>query len=252
MDTLRKPYIGVWNIVRFNWHFYLFALLFIASLLVVMNFMSSLWQAFILILICGIIISVLITLLVSHWIYDRSNLYDFNLLSLLKKPIYKIINIHAGLDESSSILQNKFPKATFKIYDFYDPNLHTEVSIKRARKFYPPLPGTQSINTMSPPENSNVDLICLILAAHEIRNDTERIDFFKSLAKSLSKDGSIYLVEHLRDLPNFIAFNIGFFHFMTKAKWLETFKLAGLEIKYKKKTTPFVHQIILQKHGNTP
>ena len=45
-----------------------------------------------------------------------------------------ITNINAGFDETSYILDDKFPNATIKAFDFYDAEKHTEASIKRARK----------------------------------------------------------------------------------------------------------------------
>ena len=41
MDTVRKPFQGVWNIVRFNWHFYLFAFLALIILFVLATAFES-------------------------------------------------------------------------------------------------------------------------------------------------------------------------------------------------------------------
>ncbi len=69
--------------------------------------------------------------------------------------------------------------AHLQVFDFYDPHLHTEISIKRARKAYPAHPNTQSIQTSSIPlPNEVADSIFLVLAAHEIRNHAERARFF--------------------------------------------------------------------------
>ena len=51
----------------------------------------------------------------------------------------------------------------------------------------------------------------LLLAAHEIRNDEERVNFFKQLKNVLSPAGKIIVVEHQRDIYNFMAYNFPYF-----------------------------------------
>ncbi|MES2649184.1 MAG: hypothetical protein V4717_20065 [Bacteroidota bacterium] len=38
-----------------------------------------------------------------------------------------IINVHAGFDETSSLLAARYPAAFLKVFDFYDPLKHTEI-----------------------------------------------------------------------------------------------------------------------------
>ena len=91
----------------------------------------------------------------------------------------------------------------------------------------------------------------LIFAAHEIRNEEERSLFFKELARILKPGGNIVVTEHLKDLPNFMAYNIGFLHFHSKRSWLTTFKSADLILKKETKQTPFISTFILCKNGNS-
>lgn len=163
-----------------------------------------------------------------------------------------IVNIHAGFDESSHLLKHKFPEAELSVLDFYDPVKHTEVSIKRARKAYPAFPGTKAISTSQLPlAESSGDCIFLILAAHEIRNEEERLAFFTGLKHALKPDGKIIVTEHLRDLPNFMAYTIGFFHFLPESHWKKAFKDSGLHISERFRITPFINTFILTKHGPT-
>ena len=76
--------------------------------------------------------------------------------------------------------------------------------------------------------------------------------FFKELNRITKNDGQIVVVEHLQDVANFLAYNIGFFHFHTKATWLKTLYAAGLRVQKEIKITPFITTFILQKNGNTP
>jgi hypothetical protein len=51
----------------------------------------------------------------------------------------------------------------------------------------------------------------------------------------------------LRDLPNFMAYNIGYFHFLSKASWLDTFEKTQLTLKTELKITPFISTFLLEK-----
>ena len=168
--------------------------------------------------------------------------FKFSPLSIILKNSRRI--------ETSSLLKTKFPGAALFVFDFYDPKKHTEVSIKRARKAYLPFPGTQQANTNHLPLKSNsTDKIFAILSAHEIRNDDERISFFRELKRVLKPSGKIFVTEHLRDPANFMAYNFGFFHFHSKPSWLKTFHRSGLTITNEIKITPFITTFILDKNG---
>ncbi len=93
----------------------------------------------------------------------------------------QLVNINAGFDETSLLLKEKYPDSDLIVFDFYDPVKHTEISIERARKAYPQFPGTTKISTNNIPlKDNSADYIFLLLAAHEIRNDEERIDVFQT------------------------------------------------------------------------
>ncbi|RYG41354.1 MAG: methyltransferase domain-containing protein, partial [Chitinophagaceae bacterium] len=118
-----------------------------------------------------------------------------------------------------------------------------------ARKAYPLFPGTQKITTGHLPlESGSIDMAFLILAAHEIRKEQERIIFFRELHRALKPGGRIIVVEHLRDLPNFIAYTIGFLHFLSRGTWLKTFSGAGLRVDAQRKINPFINLFILEKN----
>ena len=98
MERIRKPFQGVKNIVRFNWHFYLISLLLIASVYTVNDlvFDHNIWGTMICLLV---ILSTFSTLLVSYYVYDLSDLYTFDWLKGFDRPADTIINVHAGFDE---------------------------------------------------------------------------------------------------------------------------------------------------------
>lgn len=251
MESIRKPFQGITNIVRFNWHLYVLAVLFVVTLLAVNALTDYRFLVFFLTIAVVVILAILISLAVSFYIYDLSPLYTLNWLD--EVPFNrkgKLVNINAGFDETSVLLQKKFKEAQLTVYDFYDPQKHTEISIRRARKAYPPFVGTQAISTTSLPlESGSADAIFLLLSAHEIRNSHEGDLFFKELARVVKADGKIILTEHIRDSANFLAYNIGAFHFHTRKAWLRVFRKGDFKIVKEIKITPFITTFILQKNG---
>lgn len=252
---VRKPFQGVWNVIRFNWHFYAGATIGFGMLLFTIIFLplSSVWVINTVAVL--IILPVIISLGVSYYVYDRSGLYDFHWLTDLTFPAESIIvNINAGFDETSTLLNARYPDCSLQVFDFYDPEKHTEVSIARARKAYAPFPQTIRIDTqILPLVNGSADGIFNIFSLHEIRSTSERIAFLKQQYAALSENGYCVIVEHLRDVPNFLAYNIGFLHFHSPQEWRINFKAAGFKVHRELKITPFVSVFILKKHnGSTP
>jgi ubiquinone/menaquinone biosynthesis C-methylase UbiE len=249
----RKPFQGVFNIVRFNWHFYVIALIFFAFILICQNISIGFWKFIWTILIFWIAYGVSISLVVSYFIYDFKKFYTLKWLELIQieKP-KNIININAGFDETSLIIEDKFPNSNLKILDFYDAHLTTEISIERARQVYPSHKKTKKIFIDNLPiKNAFSELIFLIFSAHEIRKPEKRIIFFKELNRILDENGKIILVEHLRDIPNFLAFNVGFFHFYSKKTWGNNLEKANLKIDSEHKLTIFTSLFIIKKNGSS-
>lgn len=240
---LRKPFQGVLNIIRFNWHFYAVALLIIILLITYTFLFSSIFNEFIQIFVVFVCLGTFTTLIASYYIYDCSDLYTLNWLNDIRvNADAKILNINAGFDETSYLLKKKYPIADLKVFDFYNPIKHTEISIERARKAYPPYLKTEIIDTnqinLDP---KSADLIFLIFAAHEIRNQQEQTLFFCQLKKTLKPNGKIIVVEHSRDFYNFLIYNFGILHFFSPNRWRTVFKDAGLNLLQRKKITPFIN-----------
>lgn len=247
MAIMRKPFQGVSNIIFFNWHFYLLGVV-VLSLIILINYLFPNQNYSLLLTIILIALApLLVSLLVSFYIYDLSDLYQLNWLEDLNGK--KTLSVNAGFDETSPIIISKYPLTALTVCDFYDPHKHTEVSIRRARKRYPPYPSTIQVSTtMLPFPNNNFALSFAILSAHEIRNNKERVQFFLELSRVTS--GQIFVTEHLRNIPNFLAYTIGFFHFYSRKTWINTFEKANLKVIREIKSTPFVTTFILDKHGD--
>lgn len=249
---MRGPFQGVLNIIRFNWHFYVLAIIGVSSIMVVSFYVPPFVGVPALILGLLTVATIVISLLVSYIVYDCSDLYELKWTTLSNLTNgQRILNVHAGFDEVTPILRNKFPASSLDIFDFYNPLKHTEVSIKRARKLYPPCPETKTVSTnqLPLPDNS-VDTSIVFLSAHEVRIEEERILFFKELMRVTQPNGQVIVTEHLRDFKNFLAYSIGFLHFHSRQTWKRTFKSAGFRIMKEMRTTPFVTTFIIEADGS--
>lgn len=253
MAALRKPLQGVRQIILFNRHQYIAALVVVGLLLWLGSALSAVWTMLLLV-VCGLVLSgILFSLLASLYVYDLSGLYTLKWMPVEDVPSEgRAAIIHAGFDEFGPILKKKYPALKWTALDFYDPSKHTEISIKRARKAFPPEPLTVIVETakLGVPDAS-LDMVTLFFAAHEIRSEEERQAFFNEVSRVLKPSGQVVVLEHLRDLPNFLAYSLGFFHFYSRSAWKRSWRSSGLQVVKEQAVNPFVRCFILKKNGNT-
>jgi len=254
MDAVRKPLQGLRNIVRFNWHFYALAFglalaVGAATLVLPAPFSTYGWAAL------GLLLApVLVSLAVSGYVYDYAGLYELGWLPtrIAPAPGIRLLTISAGFDELTPLLAPTWPADQLLAIDFYDPARHTEVSIKRARRAYPPVPGTLPVSTTALPlPTHSINYALAFLVAHEVRDAAERAAFFQEIARVLKPDGELIVVEHLRDAANFLAYTIGFLHFHSRRAWLATFRAAGLRVAQEVKITPFLTAFMLHRDATS-
>ena len=183
-------------------------------------------------------------LIVSAYVYDYSGYYNFDWLAkydVIDTDTLLLVSINAGFDETSFSIKNRFPRAQLRVFDFYDKEHHTEPAIVRARKVSHVYPNTQAINTdRIPLADHSADVVFLLSAAHEIRLHKEKVQFLKECHRICKAGGKVIMVEHLRDLPNFLAFSVGFTHFFSKKTWVKAFNQAGFRGISESKFTPFM------------
>jgi len=248
---MRKPFEGMFTIVRFNWPWYLGALIVVATSLpvaVLVPLPGWMGWLFLLAAACAAYFFV-VSLWAAHLIYDQSPLYRWGwLTTTLSAPLRQLVNIHEGFDETSEALRQLFPQARLTIFDLYNPLTSTEPSIARARRYRPAkLPAISVDAAHLPMETASCDGIVLFLAAHEIRTAEGRTRFFAELHRILGPGGQALLVEHLRNLPNALAFGPGCLHFYTRREWRRLVQESGLLLKEERAITPFVRLFVLKK-----
>ena len=242
----RGRYQGVLNVVRFNPTMYL-----AAAVLLLLAFLIP-WPSGLRCLVhlgaAGALYFLLASLLASHYIYDLSELYRWTWLSRRVPWAANVVNIHSGFDETSQPLRFVYPQAQHSTLDFYDPVRNPEASIARARRLYPPSPTSIAVDSRSLPlPDGEADLVCVLLAAHEIRDHDERVLFLAQARRLLADGGRLVLLEHLRDLPNFLAFGPGFVHFFSLRDWRRALAAAGLRISEEFRVTPFLRGFVCDR-----
>ena len=122
----------------------------------------------------------------------------------------------------------------------------TEPSIRRARRIYPPVAGTvQAPFDRWPVSTGSTGIIFGLLAIHELRSEAERTAWFAEAKRCLRRGGRVALVEHTRDLANFIAFGPGFLHFHSPASWRRCWERAGLETLDEFRVTPWIRVFVI-------
>lgn len=247
--TARRPFQGVWQIVRYNWPFYVAGTLACAFGAVVLQVFA--WPTALFVLgWLGVAVGawwLLASLLVSYWVYDASPLYTWRWLpALLPQMPTRWANIHSGLDESSLALREMFGGDGVTI-DIYNAQEMTEPSIARARRITPaPVEAISADYRQLPFSDNALDAIFLIFAAHEIRDANSRDLFWHELHRVLDDGGTIVLVEHLRDVANFLAFGPGFGHFLPRGEWLRLFRETQFSVHSETRLTPWVRVWVLQ------
>ncbi|MDA0578433.1 MAG: methyltransferase domain-containing protein [Verrucomicrobia bacterium] len=246
----RAPFAGVAQILRFNWPWYAVA---IAGNGVVAFLLTTrpLPRPITLVICVALAFAnfwLLASLFVSHYVYDRSGIARASWLETTTTAPARVATIHAGHDEASNALQRQFPAAQLFVYSVFDALRTRTPSIARAQARAGQDPRMTAIPLQSIPlDDAQLDLACLVFAAHEIRLTDDRVALFSELRRVLNPDGRVVIVEHLRDSWNALAFGPGAFHFLARATWLHTFAAAGLHLADQRRITPFVTVFTLRR-----
>jgi SAM-dependent methyltransferase len=209
-------------------------------------------QSLQLVVLCGAAVALfwtLSSLLVSWYVYDHVGVTRWQWLHhRLPLPLHRWTNIHAGLDESTSVLRQLFPQTEGSAVDIYDSRETTEPSISRARRIHPSTqPFTSGKYDALPLPDNDYDAVFLLFAAHEVRAADDRTKLLRETARVLRDHGRVVLVEHMRDWKNFVAFGPGFLHFHSSRNWLRSIRGAGLFVEQESRVTPFVACFVLRK-----
>jgi SAM-dependent methyltransferase len=249
------------RIVRFNWPFYVLALVVMAAAPAMISGLPvAPWLRAILYAGPAMVAFWLAASLAASWIvYDGSRLMEWDwVLQALGFHPASWINIHAGHDDSTLALRHVFNGAPGRVFDIFDPVEMTEPSIAKARR----LAGRARQHGVpdavaAAPEHADyrhlpvatgtIDAAMLLLSAHELRSESARAALFTELRRVLGPGGRVVVAEHLRDWVNFVAFGPGFLHFHSRRTWTRCFSRHRFDIHREFSITPFVRIFVLRR-----
>ncbi|HEV2953707.1 MAG TPA: hypothetical protein VG015_06435 [Candidatus Dormibacteraeota bacterium] len=238
----RHRYTGVLTVIEFNWPKYLAALAALMTLMAALETHLT-TAALLLSAMAATVWLMMASVLASHWIYDRSDLYRLGWLANVRPAkVERWVTLNAGFDETALGLARRLP-GRGEMIDFHDSELMSEDSIARAQthsKPAPGLPGRSAQPLHLGMEVGAYDLVLVILAAHELRSHHARTAFFHQLRTALRPSGRVIVVEHLRNPANLIVYGPGALHFHTRRTWMGAFAASGLEVGDRLRVTPFV------------
>lgn len=247
----RGKWQGMLSIARFNWPFYVAAFfVFFGSLGLVIFVLD--WPVSLIAMLAalGSGYFFFVSLGVSHWVYDRSDLYRWRWLKMAlgSTLVERIIYCHSGFDEASAALRECLKDAEWTLLDHHDPATMTEASIARARALYPPTAETRPAPfSLWPVKDEWADVVFGILAIHELRTIEERSEWFAEAKRCLRSGGRVIVIEHVRDLANFMAFGPGFLHFHAVKNWKRSWETAGLNLQTEFRITPWIRVFVVTK-----
>ena len=247
----RGPFDGVLQIVRYNWSLYLAAIM-AAAAVVVLDVVLHPSPVVAELLIAGALVGVFwlaTSLAVSYYVYDLSSLYRWQWIrDLLESRPQRLVNVHAGLDETSEALRRLYPDGALTILDIYDRDEMPEPSIARARAEAGATAGAIRADFRKLPLSSaSADAVFTIFAAHELRRAAAKEAFFREAWRVLEPGGRLLLVEHLRDPWNLAAFGPGAFHFFSRREWLRVASAIGFELVGEISRTVFVRAFVFRR-----
>lgn len=179
----------------------------------------------------------------SHWIYDRSGVAQGAWLDGIDPgSIRTVAVLHAGQDEASVHVRRRLPGADVAVFDFFDADVNQESSLLRAR--------IESAGAVVAPwreAHGPYDLICLVFAAHEVREPHRLAAFLRDVGGRLAPEGRLLLVEHFRDLANTVIYGPGVRHFLPPGLWRRAMGDADLKVTALRTITPFITVVTLER-----
>jgi SAM-dependent methyltransferase len=187
------------------------------------------------------------SLAVSHHVYDRSPLRGWSWLAprLSRAPAGWVV-VHAGLDGASAELRRIWPAVAGLVLDVFAADQMSEPAIAQARLRRPTAPSVRARSGALPLAPASMDLAVLFFSAHELRRAADRQQLFGEICRGLAPGGTLVLVEHLRDVPNTLAFGPGALHFLARREWLRVAQAAGLRLRDETPITAFVRAFFFE------
>ena len=133
------------------------------------------------------------------------------------------------------------------VCDIFENRHLEEKMIKISKREFPPNEKEIKLDpTKLPFADNSQEIVFAVTALHEILDHDKRVLFFKEAKRVLKNNGVLIISEQMRNGINFMFFNIGAFHFLSKNKWEKAIKESGLNIYETKDINIFAETIIIK------
>lgn len=185
-----------------------------------------------------------------YWMFDRSPFLSGAWLARCVQDAPRTcIQLSVCAEQTVLPIQSVFPQSKSETFDLFDESITTAPAIARARQ-RGHVGAAQAAPDAIPLNSDSIDLVVVTLAAHEIRQPQKRELLFRELARIVTADGRIVVVEHLRNLAAVLAFGPGLFHFFPRREWVRLAHAAELSLIAEFDITPFVHVFVMEARCN--
>jgi ubiquinone/menaquinone biosynthesis C-methylase UbiE len=200
----------------------------------------------------GLILNILVaSFLVYDWGQKRE--YDrlFELAELGSANV--VIDITCGKLRGTQGFLSRLKQGHYFLIDIYDKQKMTDAALRRAREMAPPLESDRRIYRRTgkadslPIPHNWADVVYCSFSLHELQHQQDRQKLFAEFARILKPNGKLLIAEHGRDLPNFIAFGLGAFSFLTPATWAGHMREAGFSLKRHERWRGLAHLWVAER-----
>lgn len=156
-----------------------------------------------------------------HIMFDRPDFLSGEWLTrCVEQPPQSCIQLSVCVEETTLPVPKIFPLAEYIELDLFDESLMTEPAIARAKRKSGAFPFIAPKPDALPLSDNSSELTVVTLAAHEVRDASQREALFRELARITKPGGRLIIAEHLRNLSAAAAFGPGLFHFYPRSTWM--------------------------------
>ncbi|WP_145179106.1 methyltransferase domain-containing protein [Gimesia aquarii] len=179
--------------------------------------------------------------------FDRSDFLSGEWLThCVEQSPQTCVQLSVCVEETTLPISKVFPSTDYIELDLFDKSFMTEPAIARAKQNSGDSPSIAAKPDALPLSDNTSEMTVVTLAAHEIRDASQREVLFRELSRITAPRGRLIVAEHLRNLSAAAAFGPGFFHFYPRSTWTTLAQKTELRIESEFDITPFFHVFVLR------
>ncbi|WP_417387143.1 class I SAM-dependent methyltransferase [Gimesia sp.] len=184
-----------------------------------------------------------------HVMFDHSDFLSGEWLTrCVEQSPNTCVQLSVCVEETTLPISKVFASADYIELDLFDESVMTEPAIARAKQKAGDSPSIVAKPEALPLTDHTSELTVVTLAAHEVRDPSQREALFQELSRITAPGGRLIIVEHIRNLPAAAVFGPGLFHFYPRTTWTTLAQKTKLRIESEFDITPFFHVFVL-RHG---